>query len=77
MMPGRGSEWKSRAADSLQRSGRGDAAKELFGTGDRPARPAGEMTAAQLRAEGERRAAAQPEPRRRSLLARLLGWLGG
>ena len=72
-MQGRGGEWKSRAADSLQRSGRGDAAKELFGTNDPPARPAGEMTAAQMRAEGERRAAAQPEPRPKSLLARLWG----
>lgn len=76
MMPGGGGEWKSRAADSLQRRGRGKAAKALFGTGDSPARPAGEMTAAQLRAEGERRAASPPEPRKKSLLARVRALIG-
>ena len=75
MMPGRGGEWKSGAADRLHRSGRGNDAKELFGTGGPPRRPAGEMTAAQMRAEGERRAA-MPEPRPMSLWARLLALFG-
>ncbi len=69
-MMGRGSEWKSGAADRLHRRGRGDSAKELLGTRSPSRRPAGEMTAAQMREEGERRAA-MPEPRPMSLLARL------
>ncbi len=75
MMQGGGSEWKSRAADSLQRSGRGNDAKELFGRRGPSRRPAGEMTAAQMREEGERRAA-MPEPRPMSLWARLRALFG-
>lgn len=71
----RGGEWKSMAADRMQRSGRGNDAKELFGTRERSRRPAGEMTAAQMREEGERRAA-MPEPRPMSLWARLRALFG-
>ena len=67
MMP-RG-DWKARAAEQLQSKGRGDSAKALFGAGNK--RPRGEMTSSQMREEGERRAA-MPEPRPRSLWARLL-----
>ena len=74
-MMGRGGEWKSMAADRLQRSGRGNEAKELFGTKGQSRRPAGEMTAAQMREEGERRAA-MPEPRPMSLWARLRALFG-
>ena len=75
MMPGGGSEWKSRAADSLQRRGRGDSAKALFGTKGRSRPPAGEMTAAQMREEGERRVA-MPEPRPMSFWARVRALFG-
>lgn len=74
-MMGRGGEWKSMAADRLQRSGRGNEAKELFGARGAPRRPSGEMTAAQMREEGERRAA-MPEPRPMSLWARLRALFG-
>ena len=76
MMPGRGGEWKSGAADRLHRSGRGNDAKELFGAGGPSRRPAGEMTAAQMREEGERRAAMPAEPRPKSLWARLRALFG-
>ena len=69
-MMGRGSEWKSGAADRLQRAGRGNEAKELFGTKGPSRRPAGEMTRSQMREEGERRAA-MPEPRPMTLWARV------
>lgn len=74
-MMGRGGEWKSMAADRMQRSGRGNDAKELFGARKPSRRPAGEMTAAQMREEGERRAA-MPEPRPMSLWARLRALFG-
>ena len=75
MMPGGRGEWKSMAADSLQRRGRGNEAKSLLGTKGQSRRPAGEMTAAQMREEGERRAA-MPEPRPMSLWARLRALIG-
>ena len=75
MMPGGRGDWKSMAADRLQRSGRGNEAKELFGTRGASRRPSGEMTAAQMREEGERRAAL-PEPSSMSLWARLRALFG-
>ena len=74
-MMGRGGEWKSMAADRLQRRGRGNEAKELFGTKGASRRPSGEMTAAQMREEGERRAA-MPEPSSMSIWARLRALFG-
>ncbi len=75
MMPGGGGEWKSRAADSLQRRGRGNDARALFGAKGPSRRPAGEMTAAQMREEGERRSS-MPEPRPKSLWARVRALFG-
>ena len=70
MLPGR--DWKSRAADRLDRMGESDSAKALYGVGDKK-RPPAEMTASQMREVGKRRAA-KPKPRPRSRLARLLAW---
>ena len=64
-------DWKSAAADKLQRIGRGNSAKALYGVGDQKGRPPGELRASQLREEGKRRAAmARPKSR----LARLRSW---
>ena len=64
-------DWKSAAADKLQRIGRGDSAKALYGVDDQKGRPSGELRASQLREEGKRRAAmAHPKSR----LARLRAW---
>ena len=65
-------DWKSAAADRLQRMGRGDSAKALYGVGDQEQQATGEMSSSQIREEGERRAAmARPKSR----LARLRAWL--
>ncbi len=45
-------DWKSAAADKLQRIGRGDSAKSLYGVDDQKGRPSGELRASQLREEG-------------------------
>ena len=66
-----GGDWKSRAADNLQRIGRGESAKALYGVRDRKGQPSGELRASQLREEGERRTA---RARPKSRLARLLAW---
>ena len=64
-------DWKSAAADKLQRIGRGDSAKALYGVDDQKGRPSGELRASQLREEGKRRAAMA---RLKSRLARLRAW---
>ena len=70
MLPPSG-DWKSRAAANLERIGRVDSAKALYGVDDQEGQPSGELSASQLRKEGERRAAtARPKSR----LARLLAW---
>ena len=69
MMP-RG-DWKSAAADRLQRMGRGDSAKALYGVNDEKPSAQGELRASQIREEGERRAA---NARPKSLLRRFLAW---
>lgn len=69
MMP---RDWKSVAADRLQRMGRSDSAKALYEVGDQERAPVEEMRASQLRDEGKRRAA---NARPKSRLARLRAWL--
>ena len=70
MMP-RG-DWKSAAADRLQRMGRGDSAKALYGVKNQHGRPTQEMSASEMREAGKRREAmSQPKSR----LARLRAWL--
>ena len=66
-------DWKSAAADKLQRIGRGDSAKALYGVEDQERRPPNEMLSSQLREESKRRAA-MPKPRPKSRLARLRAW---
>ncbi len=67
-MPVRG-DWKSAAAARLQRMGRGDSAKALYGIKDGEGLPPREMTASQMREEGKRRAAKARQPK--SFFARL------
>lgn len=64
-------EWKSSAADRLHRMGLGDQARALYGV-DKEERPPEEMTSAQLRQEGKRRAAKPKRPKSR--LAKLRAW---
>ena len=66
-------DWKSAAADKLQRIGRGNSAKALYGVDNQKGRPPGELRASQLREESKRRAA-MPKPRPKSRLARLRAW---
>ena len=69
MMP-RG-DWKSAAADRLQRMGQGDSAKALYGIKARKHRRREEMTSSQLREKGKRRSGnAHPK----SLFARFRAW---
>ncbi len=63
-------EWKSNAADQLRRMGLGDQAEALYGV-EKQESPLEEMTSAQLREEGKRRAARQ---RPKSRLAKLRAW---
>ena len=44
-------DWKSAAADKLQRIGRGNSAKALYGVDNQKGRPPGELRASQLREE--------------------------
>ncbi|MDE2838665.1 MAG: hypothetical protein OXL97_14355 [Chloroflexota bacterium] len=64
-------EWKSNAADQLRRMGLGDQAEALYGV-EKQASPLEEMTSAQLREEGKRRAA-QRKARPKSRLAKAAG----
>ena len=65
-------DWKSAAADRLQRMGRGDSARALYGVKDQKRLPLGEMTSSQMREEGKRRAAKARQPK--SFFARLRAW---
>ncbi len=62
-------DWKSAAADRLQRMGRGDSARALYGIKDQERLPPREMTSSQMREEGKRRAAKARQPK--SFFARL------
>ena len=66
-------EWKSNAADQLRRMGLGDQAEALYGV-EKQERPVEEMTSAQLREEGKRRAANRAA-RPKSRFAKLRAWL--
>lgn len=63
-------EWKSNAADQLRRMGLGDQAEALYGV-EKQESPLEEMTSAQLREEGKRRAAKR---RPKSRLAKQRAW---